>query len=721
MVSITLLWLIALNVTITSWLIATRGTFSVALAFFDLGMDLAYGFVGVAAAVILSQQVSDVGAADAPLMLSATGLDDILLLAFPFLLLRIHLPANVRAAHEQLEQPTTVLPTTALPPALGLPTTVAHQTETDDTPPSKKPARCCGVPQRAVKALQTLAVVALTVVSLGGAGWGTANVMRAREIDPDCKLIDELCAVRNYADDFNYTMLGADGLYAMMIFSLRMLPMKTPNGTFPLYNRTVVSLSGECMCALPSLFGTVGGISSGGERRLSEVESSLGLQRGSDERRLSEALSQCVFEGGCPRPGGYDWTTVPEAMFHRCKGVEELDLTGNNLTSLPAAVGRFRSVKELTLNGNALTELPPEIGELGQLTVLSVSDNALTSLPTEIGLLTNVKALVLGDNALTTVPSEIGRLPSLVRLEITGNALTSLPTEIGQLTSLKTMVVDYTDALDALAPFLTNLPDLNLCRNKGKEGGGQERCQTMGNLVDEHGGFGGFSYTYDSEDHLCEDTCDAYPHYYGSSSKHASNDGVCDDGGPGSAFSACGLGSDCTDCGRRSRPSPPSPPPPPDSYSYSYSYSYDTTPPSPPGCSTGAPCTEGSVCNFDSGSTGFCESCDELRHSGPDGNSYVWDCDNVDNDNGVEECIQRCDATPRAPPSPPQTEPAGPPSPPQPPSPSQPQASYSYDDCDDSNDTPFRGDDCDCDQDGSTSDTYDDCTYSYDEGDEGER
>eukprot|EP00966_Prymnesium_polylepis_P325284 7381263-Prymnesium_polylepis.1 len=58
-------------------------------------------------------------------------------------------------------------------------------------------------------------------------------------------------------------------------------------------------------------------------------------------------------------------------------------------------------------------------------------------------------------------------------------------------------------------------------------------------------------------------------------------DGICDDGGPGSQYNACALGTDCTDCSARcspphvppppplppptppSPPSPPSPPPPP--------------------------------------------------------------------------------------------------------------------------------------------------------------
>eukprot|EP00966_Prymnesium_polylepis_P116592 2694741-Prymnesium_polylepis.1 len=50
---------------------------------------------------------------------------------------------------------------------------------------------------------------------------------------------------------------------------------------------------------------------------------------------------------------------------------------------------------------------------------------------------------------------------------------------------------------------------------------------------------------------------------------HYPADGLCDDGGPGSQYNACLLGTDCTDCGMRCPAPPPSPPIPPE-------------PPSPP-------------------------------------------------------------------------------------------------------------------------------------------
>ena len=41
------------------------------------------------------------------------------------------------------------------------------------------------------------------------------------------------------------------------------------------------------------------------------------------------------------------------------------------------------------------------------------------------------------------------------------------------------------------------------------------------------------------EEQWCEDRC------------VFANDGECDDGGPGSKFGYCDLGTDCTDCGKR--------------------------------------------------------------------------------------------------------------------------------------------------------------------------
>ena len=52
---------------------------------------------------------------------------------------------------------------------------------------------------------------------------------------------------------------------------------------------------------------------------------------------------------------------IPEQVFLvRCT-LKELELGDNNLTAIPAAIGKMKRLTKLTLNKNKLTELPKEI------------------------------------------------------------------------------------------------------------------------------------------------------------------------------------------------------------------------------------------------------------------------------------------------------------------------------------------------------------------------
>ena len=76
------------------------------------------------------------------------------------------------------------------------------------------------------------------------------------------------------------------------------------------------------------------------------------------------------------------------------------------------------------MSGNQLTTLPDAIGELKELGWLYVSNNKLTVLSSHIKHLSKLRGLYLSDNQLTTLPDEIGGLKELMWLFVAGNPLT---------------------------------------------------------------------------------------------------------------------------------------------------------------------------------------------------------------------------------------------------------------------------------------------------------
>ena len=96
------------------------------------------------------------------------------------------------------------------------------------------------------------------------------------------------------------------------------------------------------------------------------------------------------------------------------EGDTTLRLYNNQLTELPAEIGKLTNLTELYLHANQLTELPAEIGKLTNLKRLDISDNKLTSLPAgildsglEIRWEWKDNGIILKDNPLESPPVEV--------------------------------------------------------------------------------------------------------------------------------------------------------------------------------------------------------------------------------------------------------------------------------------------------------------------------
>ena len=117
--------------------------------------------------------------------------------------------------------------------------------------------------------------------------------------------------------------------------------------------------------------------------------------------------------------------------------VRMLDLSNNQLTTLPESITKLPSLKRLFLSNNQLITLPESIGLLQGLEWLFLGNNQLTTLPESITKLPSLEKLYLDHNLLITLPESIGKLQSLKHLDLRFNELTALPESIGDLQSLE--------------------------------------------------------------------------------------------------------------------------------------------------------------------------------------------------------------------------------------------------------------------------------------------
>ncbi|GAA0909849.1 COR domain-containing protein [Virgisporangium aurantiacum] len=114
----------------------------------------------------------------------------------------------------------------------------------------------------------------------------------------------------------------------------------------------------------------------------------------------------------------------------------ELILSGLGLTELPEEVRSLSGLTSLDLSNNELATLPPWLADFTALERLDASGNNLQSVPESLRTLRSIRTLYLSDNRISYLPTWICDLGSLRKLDLEGNLLTILPACIGNLTEL---------------------------------------------------------------------------------------------------------------------------------------------------------------------------------------------------------------------------------------------------------------------------------------------
>jgi internalin A len=143
----------------------------------------------------------------------------------------------------------------------------------------------------------------------------------------------------------------------------------------------------------------------------------------------------------------------------------------NQLTTLPQGLASLENLRSLDLSGNPLTVIPESVLELQKLAFLTLVRVNLSEIPDSIAQLSNLTSLNLSNNQISKIPDSIAQLSNLTTLNLSRNHLSEIPDSIAQLSNLTTLSLSnnqLSEIPDSIAQ-LSNLTTLSLAGNQLSE------------------------------------------------------------------------------------------------------------------------------------------------------------------------------------------------------------------------------------------------------------
>lgn len=142
----------------------------------------------------------------------------------------------------------------------------------------------------------------------------------------------------------------------------------------------------------------------------------------------------------------------PMDILTLADSLEVLDLSNNQLSSLPKEIAQLTQLKILFASNNCFSILPEALGLCPELEMVGFKANQIAEVP-EGALPKKLRWLILTDNCITQLPESLGERFRLEKLALAGNQLITLPKSFGQLHNLALLRI----SANQLAVFPTQL------------------------------------------------------------------------------------------------------------------------------------------------------------------------------------------------------------------------------------------------------------------------
>jgi hypothetical protein len=149
----------------------------------------------------------------------------------------------------------------------------------------------------------------------------------------------------------------------------------------------------------------------------------------------------------------------PDEIYALADSLEILNLSDNQLTTLPHDLSRLKKLRVIFCSGNPFTRLPEALGDCPALEMVGFKSCQVDTVPDE-ALPPALRWLILTDNAVSALPSTLGERAHLQKLMLAGNRLSQLPEGLAEANRLELLRV-AANQLDHLPQWILDLPRLS--------------------------------------------------------------------------------------------------------------------------------------------------------------------------------------------------------------------------------------------------------------------